>query len=287
MARFGLAAIVSLPLLWGQRRDVVAAGFECGLWITLGYVTQAMALATISAGKCAFICSLTVVFVPLLALLLYGRPIQPANIVAAVIALTGVGVLEGMFDSTTTSAITEAAATAGPLASIASTLGVSPGDLLALGQPLGFGFAFIRIEHYQEKFKHVPNRVLTIAAAQCVAVGTMALLWVLHDYHGTLPNFGYLLEPHRMAAIGWTGIVTTVVAIFLEGIALQTASATDAAITFSSEPVWASLFGFLLLHEQLGMNSYIGGAIIMVACLVGSVSDLMAEEKAAIQDGVE
>ena len=117
MARFGLAAIVSLPLLWGQRRDVVAAGFECGLWITLGYVTQAMALATISAGKCAFICSLTVVFVPLLALLLYGRPIQPANIVAAGIALTGVGVLEGMFDPTTTNAITEAAAAAGPLAS--------------------------------------------------------------------------------------------------------------------------------------------------------------------------
>jgi drug/metabolite transporter (DMT)-like permease len=98
-----------------------------------------------------------------------------------------------------------------------------------------------------------------------------------------LPDFGYLVEPHRMAAIGWTGIVTTVVAIFLEGIALQTATANDAAITFSSEPVWASIFGFLLLHEKLGVNSYIGGAIILVACLVGSVSDMMMESEPPLE----
>ena len=51
------------------------------------------------------------------------------------------------------------------------------------------------------------------------------------------------LEPHRLVAVGWTGIMTTVVAIYLEGVALQTASATEAALTLASEPVWASMFG--------------------------------------------
>jgi hypothetical protein len=50
------------------------------------------------------------------------------------------------------------------------------------------------------------------------------------------------MDPHRLAAVGWTGIVTTVVAIYLEGIALETASATEAALLFASEPVRASLF---------------------------------------------
>ena len=53
LARFGVAAMVSIPLLIGQRKDVILGGLECGLWITLGYITQAMALQSISSGKCA------------------------------------------------------------------------------------------------------------------------------------------------------------------------------------------------------------------------------------------
>jgi drug/metabolite transporter (DMT)-like permease len=77
-----------------------------------------------------------------------------------------------------------------------------------------------------------------------------------------------------LAAIAWTGIVTTVLAIYFEGVALQTATATDAALTFSSEPVWASLFGVWLLHEHLNLNAYIGGSIILTACVIGALSDL-------------
>lgn len=91
------------------------------------------------------------------------------------------------------------------------------------------------------------------------------------------------MDPHRLAAIAWTGIMTTVVAIYFEGVALQTATATDAALTFSSEPVWASLFGVWLLHEQLNANAYIGGSIILMACVIGALSDLPA----AIEDDNE
>lgn len=298
LARFGVAAIVSLPLLIGQRKDVIMAGFECGLFITLGYVTQAMALSSISAGKCAFICSLTVVVVPILSAVLEGKPIKPMNLVAATMALCGVGLLEGLVDFNTLLGIPPAvadtmtaselaiassssmeAANVGALANVAKSLGVSKGDIIALGQPLGFGYTFMRIEHYVEKFKDVENRVLTISAAQCVAVGFLSLLWVLHDFHGSIPNMEYLVEPHRIATILWTGIVTTVFAIYLEGLALQKASATDAALTFSSEPVWATMFAAVLLHETLNLNSYVGGAVILLACVTGALSDMPTEEE--------
>jgi drug/metabolite transporter (DMT)-like permease len=68
--------------------------------------------------------------------------------------------------------------------------------------------------------------------------------------------------------------MTTVVAIFFEGIALQVASATEAALTFSSEPVWASLFGAWLLREKLGLSSVVGGGIILFACVFSAFSDL-------------
>ena len=327
MARFGLAAMVSVPLLINQKWNVIRAGLECGLWISLGYFCQALALSTIDAGQCAFICSLTVVFVPVAAAVLYNKPIKPYNLLAASIALAGVGVLEGMVNVNALLGIAPAIAAAvphtavvadivsttatslhttvpvvvadtsvvsavadmstGPIVSIANMFGVNKGDILALGQPIGFGTAFLRIEQYQEELKNVPNRILTIAAAQCVAVGIMALLWVLYDFHGTIPNFGYMIEPHRIAAIGWTGIVTTVVAIFIEGIALQKASATDASLAFSTEPIWASLFGFILLHETLGINSYVGGALILTACLVGAIADLRISQSSPIGSSEE
>lgn len=43
LARFGVAAAVSLPLLYKQNKDVIFAGLECGLWISMGYIAQAMA----------------------------------------------------------------------------------------------------------------------------------------------------------------------------------------------------------------------------------------------------
>mmetsp|Transcript_28204 Transcript_28204/g.43398 ORF Transcript_28204/g.43398 Transcript_28204/m.43398 type:complete len:450 (-) Transcript_28204:197-1546(-) len=297
-ARFGVAALVSIPLLIKQRKDVILGGLECGIWISMGYITQALALVSIPASKCAFICSLTVVVVPLISSVFFGKEMKLSNLLSAAIAITGVGVLEGIIDAEALVGVGSAAADSTPvfkealgasetaMSTVASTnpanfmesLGIGKGDLLALGQPLGFGFSFMRIEHYVEKFKDVPNRVLTISAAQCVAVGLLSLFWVLYDYHGALPDFGYMLDWHRLVAVAWTGIMTTVVAIYLEGFALQTASATEAALTFASEPVWASLFGAYLLRERLNFNSYVGGAVILGACVLGALSDMPNDE---------
>jgi drug/metabolite transporter (DMT)-like permease len=87
-----------------------------------------------------------------------------------------------------------------------------------------------------------------------------------------------------MVAILWTGIMTTVVAIYFEGLALQVASASEAALTFASEPVWASLFGAWLLHEQLGPTSYIGGSIILAACILGALGDMRENMNDQLQD---
>lgn len=282
LARFGVAALVASPLLVGRGKEIVFAGLECGLYIALGYFAQAAALQYIDSGKCAFICSLTVVVVPLLSFLLEGRPVRAANLASAALALVGVGVLEGVVE--VPHALEAFAATDLPsTATVAAAtdvgfLGLGKGDLLALGQPFGFGYAFMRIEHYVEKFKEEENSVLTLSAAQCVSVGIMSLLWVLYDYHWTLPNMEYMIEPHRIGAIAWTGIMTTVVAIYLQGIALQTATATEAALIFSSEPVWAFAFGAWLLNEQLTSDSYIGGTVILAACLLGVVGDMGGDD---------
>ena len=194
-----------------------------------------MALSTVDAGKCAFMCSLTVVIVPVILAVFYGKPIKPTNIISGAMAIAGVGILEGVVDlnqffavqpaladaastvvtnaadttpviaanvveassMTVSSATSTVGESSGWLSSLASSLGLTKGDLLAFGQPFGFGISFLRIEHYVEKFKDVENRIMTISAGQCIAVGLLSLVWVLFDFHGTLPNFGYMVSRHN------------------------------------------------------------------------------------------
>lgn len=53
--------------------------------------------------------------------------------------------------------------------------------------------------------------------------------------------------------------------------ALKKATPTDAAIILTSEPLWASLIAFVIMNEWLSMHSLIGGLIIVLACIVGSL----------------
>ena len=63
-----------------------------GLWVSLGYITQAIGLETTVASKSAFICSLSVVVVPLINGVL-GRKIPTSSYIASVLAVFGVGLL--------------------------------------------------------------------------------------------------------------------------------------------------------------------------------------------------
>ena len=39
----------------------------------------------------------------------------------------------------------------------------------------------------------------------------------------------------------------------------------------ATEPLWASLFGLLLLGESLDQRSVVGGALVVAACVVSSL----------------
>ena len=270
-ARFVLSAMVSLPILYNNREhlELMYAGIEIGFFYFVNYVTQAEALEYIPAGKCAFIAALSVVSVPIFAGIFMGRKIERINIISASIALFGVAILENLLPLGSLAPPSEAIKSGDAPVSF---MGLGIGDILALGQPLGFGYAVMRVEHYMEKFQDVPNRVLTVTAAQCITVCFLTFVWVLVDNKGKVPDMSYLLETHYLLALLWTGIVTTVGACVLQGIALQKASATDAALIFSSEPIWGSLFAGWLLRERTTTTTYIGGFFIIVACLLGSLA---------------
>ncbi|CAM9269168.1 unnamed protein product [Scytosiphon promiscuus] len=248
--RFAIAAGASLPFADLGEREVLFAGMEIGAWVALGYFTQAIGLQTSDASVCAFLCSLTVVVVPLLDAVT-GKGIKRVTVAASFLALLGTGFLE----------LGDAHA--------------SWNDLWCVAQAIGFGVAFTRIEHYMEKF---PGKSLQLSIGQLLSVAGLTGIWCVFSAGGHLPDFSFMKDPPVMGALAYTGLVTTSLAIWLETICLEKVPAAEMSVIFSTEPLWATLVSGVFLKETMGPNALVGAGVILLACLVAQseqISELL------------
>ena len=253
--RFALAALVTLPWLFEdiQNDGTLMAtwlGFEVGIWNSIGYIAQAVGLETTQASKSAFICSLAVVTVPLLDSLT-GKRIEARQWIGAILAVIGVGVLElgGSADMT-----------------------MSNGDWLSLVQPLAFGLGFWKIERALHRYPSEARRMTAaqLFAAFCASIGYAWWTVELSDLQ-SYPWTEWLTSPPILFSLFWTGVITTALTIYMESKAMETLSAAEATVIFSTEPLWGTAFAAAVMSEQLGFNSAIGAAFIMTACFYSNL----------------
>jgi drug/metabolite transporter (DMT)-like permease len=255
--RFGLAALATLPWLVAKPREnsdmtttlaASLAGFEVGLWNSVGYVAQAVGLETTSASKSAFLCSLAVVIVPLIDRCV-GKKLTPKQIVGAAMAVVGVAFLE---------------LGGGPIEALSS------GDIASLVQPLAFGAGFWKME---QTMRAHPEEASRSTAAQLLAVFCTSAVYLVAG--GNVPDMTqvttWLTDPMVLGAIVWTGAITTALTVYMETLALKTLSAADTTLIFSTEPLWGAAFASVVMGEQFGGPAMAGGAFILAGCLVSNL----------------
>jgi len=254
--RFSIAAVALSPLLRDVRslpRELITGGLECGCWIALGYIAQALALQDLQAGAVAFIASLQVVFVPLV-LTAMGGKFTPRLALAALICVGGVGLLElgGLSGQ----------AFAGNANGVDDTLA----SLLALLQPVGFGTSYLRIEALMRKF---PESGLQISALQLVSNALISVAWLGSDMmaSGGSLDFSAISEASVIGGVLYTGLISTALTVLLQTRALGILPATDSSVIVATEPLWAAGFASLLLGEVLGTSAQLGGLLILLGCL--------------------
>jgi len=292
--RFAVACAAMLPALgylgvkvdsrytsWPLARD----GLTVGFWFFLGYAVQAMALETSAASLQAFLLSLSVVVCPLLERFADGKR-QPLRAwLAAGLSVLGVACLE--LDSAS-----------GAL----SGAGLSQGDVLGLLQPVFFGIGFWQCEHAMARHRTPEPEVAADASAadatakpsgiasfatpvaltawQLVSVLTLSLVWMMSSEPAAPAALWSCVqtiaaEPAAHAAllgtIAWTGVGTTAGCALVEAAALGELSSSEATVVFSTEPLWGAAFAFVMLGEVLGPQCMLGGALMVVACIVSGV----------------
>ena len=244
--RFALAFGLLL-LLFGRRlRDAEpeprlwAKGALIGLTLFLGYWFQTLGLLYTTATNSGFITGLSVVLVPVLGAMLFRERTRGAVWLGAGLSAVGLGfIVFGGASSWRVSAF-------------------NVGDGLTLLCAISFALQIVLISRFTR-----PERYLPILVAQ---IGVVALL----------SGVGMLLFEELVipkSAVAWKGIVIT--GLFATALAfwVQTrfqplSTAGHTAILFSSEPVFAALFGYGLLGERLVGGQWLGAVLILVAMLV-------------------
>lgn len=104
----------------------------------------------------------------------------------------------------------------------------------------------------------------------------MFVLWGSGDYiWWAMNDLSDEMHPWR----GWTHLMSWLliaISAFLPGFCADLAqtkgqeviSAAESQVFLSGEPLWAAMFGFLLLGENLGPAEYLGGVLIIAGALV-------------------
>lgn len=261
-ARMIMASLALSPFVLKLSPKIAPQALLCGCFTALGYISQSMALVTVSPATVAFLGAGTVVVPPALDALIDKKPMgfkdAPQTWLAAILCLTGVAILE-LFQ--------------GP--NPFETLGF--GDVLALGQSLGFGTSFFLTERMM---RGQPDQALPITAIQVSTTALLSMIWCFADgWVGTPGTEAYalpqlLLDPTMQMAAGavlWTGVITTAVNRVVETTSLGKVTSAEASVILATEPLWAALFAALWLGESFGINDYVGGALIVAACLANSL----------------
>lgn len=239
--RFALAFAALLLLFWKRLRTGLSRGtLRAGLWIGLslfsGYSFQTWGLLYTTATKSGFITGLSVVLVPLLSALAFRERVPGRGWLGAGLAALGLGLIlfgqEG-----------------------ARGLGLNRGDLLTLLCAFSFAIQVISIGRLVNPENYPAILVFQIGLVSLLSLAGALLL--------ERPWSGMAISPKGWEALLITGFLATALAFFIQNRFQPLSTPTEAAIIFSAEPVFAGLFGYLLLGERLGSLQLLGAAAIL------------------------
>ncbi|KAG0469587.1 hypothetical protein HPP92_016287 [Vanilla planifolia] len=153
VVRFSITVLPFLPFMLKPdvNSNVRSTGIELGLWISLGYLCQALGLLTSEAGRASFISAFTIILVPLIDGM-FGATIPTITWSGALLSFVGVAMME---------------------------YGGSPnvGDVLNFLSALFFGIHILRTEQIVRSTK--TTKLSALLGYEVVVVALSSAIWFI------------------------------------------------------------------------------------------------------------
>jgi drug/metabolite transporter (DMT)-like permease len=237
--RFLIGAIVLTVIFHKKLKNInkstMIKGVVLGIFLYLAFALQTVGLQFTTPSKNAFLTAVNVVIVPFIAFVIYKRKIDVYELMGAILAMVGVGIL-----------------------SLKLSAEINIGDLLTLG--CAFGFAF----HIFFTAKYVKDSdPVALTLIQMLTAAIIGIIVVL--FRG---ETSFVIEKEGMFSLLYLGIFSTTIAYLLQTIAQKMITETKAAIILSTESFWGMVFSVAILDETMTIKMVIGAILILTAIII-------------------
>jgi drug/metabolite transporter (DMT)-like permease len=236
--RFAIASLTLAPSGARRLRTLGRAGWTAGALagalLGAGYALQTAGLERTSVSSTGFITGMYVVLTPLLALALFRARVGRSAWIGVALATIGLALLSGIHG------------------------GSALGDLLVLAGSAVYSLQIVLMERYAPRYDAI---AFTLVEMLTSFAGLLMIALAL----------GQLRVPHGWTVWGAllvTGVFASALAFLAQTWAQRRATATQTALAFSLEPVWAAFFGVTLAGDRLGVTAWLGCAAIMAGIVV-------------------
>ncbi|MDO4591291.1 MAG: EamA family transporter [Comamonadaceae bacterium] len=245
--RFGMAALVLLPLWWGMRCAEWRWGLGLGVLNFLAFWLQIEGLGLTTSNRNAFVTGLNVLIVPLIAWLILRRRMGWQVWLAVLLAVGGMCLM--FFED-------------------------APwnwGDTLTLCSAVVYAIYILVMEAAALRNQANPLRATRMAAALAGSMWACTTLVLLVQPQGMqqLQTSAQALTANAWLAMVYLGLVASALVVVLQAWGQQRVDAMRSAIVFGLEPVFAALTAWWLIDERMGLVA-IAGAVLIVAALIFS-----------------
>lgn len=215
---------------------------------------QTIGLQTTTASKTGFITALYIVFVPLIAFAFYKKKVVKIAIIAVFIAMVGMFVLN--FD----------------LSNPGSFIVFTIGDFYILLSAIFFALQIVFTEKYIGKIKDLKM----FSFIQIFIVASICFILALFDI--SVYNIPPVETWFWLLWI-YLGIGATTLPFIFQNYGQKYVESTQVSLIISLEPIWGTIFGILIAHEEITIQFIIGALLILSASILAIRQNQPTEKK--------
>lgn len=250
---FLLAFILIITKKFKVTKPLLKSGITSGVLLFLAFYCHIAGLKYTTIAKNSFIVGSSVIFIPIILLLVHKKKSDMQVILQTILAVIGLGLIT----------------------LVSSSGAFNMGDFITLIGTVLYAFYTIVVEKSVRKYS--TNVFTTI---QLSTVGILSLIATL-----LFEEITFTFTVSEWFSIGFLSIVLTGIAYYILNSIQKKLSASNVTLIFTLEPFFATLFGWLFLKESVGPNILIGGGLIIFSMMLPYISQFMSVKK--VGDGYD
>ena len=250
--RCAMAALGLLPFIWlfdRKKQDgktflsrfcdkrLWLAGICCAIPLCAAVNLQQVALIWTDAGKAGFLTAMYILFVPILGLFIKRRP---SSMIPVCVVLGMVGLYFLSWNGNMT---------------------IATGDLLLLGCAVAFAVQILFVDHFAPTVD--PLRLNCLQAGLC-GIGSAIIMFCTET--PTMDGIGAAMLPMYHA-----GFLSMGAAYSLQIIGKKHLDPAPASLIMSLESVFAAIFGWIILNEQMSATELLGCVLVFAAVILSQI----------------